>query len=144
MASRLYVKADRAFDDLLAELRRVDREMEGRVAQAIVRGSDPILAQARRNAPYDPTHRGHRHAHAQGSDPGHIRDSLGLRAAPYGAALYTTHPGAPVHHWGGSIAPRGTPIYFERSEFATRAGEQKADRVAEAVDREIDRLLSDL
>ena len=125
--------------DLLRDLDAIDKDFGQTVRQAIVRAADPILAQAKRNAPYDPTHRGHRHHLGSAADPGHIRDSLFIEEAPRGANLRTTHPGAPVHHWGGTIAPRGTSITIKRQEFASRAGQQTD--ISDRVEREIAALL---
>jgi phage gpG-like protein len=139
VASRVYVKGPDT-RDLLYELSLVSKDLKRTVEAALVDAAKPVLAQARRNAPYDPSHRGWR-GNTAASDPGHIRDSLELRKAPYGVALTTSHPGAPVHHWGGHIAPRGDPIYFPGTEFATRAAEQQAGAVSNRVETAIDRLL---
>ena len=137
MASSVFVQIP-DLRHLLLDLDAIDRDLGREVRQAIVDASEPILETARKGAPYDPAHRGHKGNEA---DPGHIRDSLHVRKAPYGAALYATHPGAPVHHWGGTIAPRGTPISIEGDEFATKAGQLHAGRVSERVERSIDSLL---
>jgi hypothetical protein len=64
-----------------------------------------------------------------------------LRSASYGAALYTTHPGGAVHEFGGTIAPKGTPITITADRYAEQAGQQQADRVADAAEARVDRAL---
>jgi phage gpG-like protein len=124
--------------ELLRDLDAIDEEIGRAVREAIAAGAEPILRRANTLAPFDPLHRGHRKGAK--TDPGHIRDSLYLEPAPGGARLRTTHPGAPVHHWGGTIAPRGTAITIRAKEFASKAG-REVD-ITDHVAREIDRLLA--
>lgn len=126
--------------ELSRDLEAVEIGLGRALHQAIADAAEPIvLPEAKRLAPFDAEHRGWKGSAE--NDPGHIRDSLHLRAAPYGAALFTTHPGAPVHEFGGTIAPSGHPFYIAPKAFAQTAGETREGALAERVDQAIDRFL---
>lgn len=55
------------------------------------------------------------------------------------ASIGSTLPYAGVVNWGGTIAPRGTPITFKRTEFTTRAIEDHEDEIVEDIADGIDR-----
>jgi hypothetical protein len=129
---------------LLSDIAAVDRDLARQVRQAIHDGAEPILAMAKRGAPYDAAHRGWEgwDSSWRSKDPGHLRDSLYLqKTSGTTVNLRSTHPGAEAHHWGGTIAPRGTPITIRGNDFATRAGKANVSRVSEYIEREIYRLL---
>lgn len=124
--------------EIRADLEAVEDGLGAAVDRAILQVAAPVLGRAERLAPYDSTHRGHR---GSDEDPGHIRDSLHMRPTPYGAALYSTHPGAPVHEYGGTIAPKGTPFFIPPQAYALTAGESHADALERKATVEVDRLL---
>lgn len=130
---------------LLQDIQAVDRDLAREVRQAIAQAAEPIVTLAEQYAPHDPTHRGWKGWHSgwASKDPGHIKDSLFIRRTGGATVeLRTRHPGGPVHHWGGTIAPSGSPIRIERSEYAIRAGEERIDDVADRVQNAVDHLLT--
>lgn len=136
--ARIAVDANAAREALQA----VELGLGKEVNRAIAEGAKPIRAEAEHLAPYDPTHRGwegHDETWAS-DDPGHIKDSLSIRSAAYGAALVSTHPGAIVHEFGGTISPAGFPITIERQAFAATAGETKTGVVESRVEQAIEAL----
>lgn len=138
MASTIRIKVP-DMRELRADLESVELGLGRALNEAALLAAEPILAEAKRLAPFDAEHRGWKGA--QADDPGHIRDSLHVRPAPYGAALYTTHPGAPVHEFGGTIAPNGHPFRITQKLFAQTAGETQAGQAAERADEALERLL---
>ena len=125
--------------DLRADLEAVELGLGRALNRALVEAAEPIAATAKRLAPFDATHRGWRWNHeARGyKDPGHLRDSITSR----GTTIGSTHPAAPVHEFGGDIAPRGEPFRIPRSAYALTAGETEAGQVERKANSAIDQLL---
>lgn len=126
--------------DLRADLDAVQIGLGRQVNKALATSAKPIAALARDLAPFDATHRGWRWNHPY-PDPGHIRDNIKARGAAYGAAIVSTHPGGPVHEFGGSIAPRGKPIQIERTAYTQKAGATLGERVERDAMDALDELL---
>lgn len=105
----------------------------------------PLIAEVEQHLPYDPAHRGWR-GFKKGDwkaskDPGHIKASVVGGVAGNSLTIRSTHPGGPVHWWGGTIAPSGTPIHIERQAGAGPDFESRtADKVARNVESALDRL----
>lgn len=108
------------------ELTRTLREAAGLAAEA----AKPLT-------PYDPLHNEKR----KDGLP-HIRDSLFAVALGSGSAVASRHPGAVVHEYGGTIAPKGEPIQIKRSEMAHRAGEAQLPAIAALLERRISALVA--
>lgn len=67
----------------------------------------------------------------------HIRDTITGRPA----GVVSSHPGAVVHEFGGTIAPNGGAIAIKRSAMAERAGKQKRRNVELLMRDRFDELL---
>lgn len=79
---------------------------------------------------------------AQGLAPrqtGAFARTLKLSVTQRGIAIVSSHPGAGVLHWGGTIRPRGVPITFPRTLFAVRAAEAHMNRLVEGLGDAIER-----
>ena len=87
--------------------------------------------------PFDPLHRVTR---PDGLP--HIRDSLFAVALGSGAAVASRHPGAVVHEYGGTIAPRGQPIQIKQSVMAHTAGEAQLPAINDLLERRINALIA--
>lgn len=73
---------------------------------------------------------------------GRLAGSYKPAATNKGAAVYSTVPYAAVHEWGGTIAPRGTPIRIRRSEPVGKALEAQSAAVVDELGALFDRLAS--
>jgi hypothetical protein len=113
--------------ELRRDLRRLDPALDKEVRRGFREASRPILQTAQGFAP---------------NRTGQLARSLRISVTQRGIAITSTHPGAGVIHWGGTIEPRGYPIEFPRSAFAIRAGEahlnRLADEMGDAVERAAD------
>jgi hypothetical protein len=99
----------------------------------IVAGATPALT------PVDPGHRADRKDHLP-----HLAETYATATiSATAAAITTSHPGGPVHEYGGTIAPKGKAITIEASAMAHRAFDQQADRAEENLARNVDRLLTE-
>lgn len=104
----------------------------------------PLVAEVQGLMPFDPSHRGwrgHDETWRAKDDPGHIRDSVTGGSARDRFTVYTTHPGGPVHWWGGSIRPRGVSIAIHHE---AGAGEDFTSVKADEVARDLDSALGEL
>lgn len=104
----------------------------------------PLIAEVQGFLPYDPTHRGWPPTdmgEPDPLDPGHIRDSVTGSSDSSRFNIITTHPGGPVHWWGGTIRPRGVPITIRKE---AGAGEDFTSKVEEDVARDVTQALDDL
>lgn len=109
------------------ELSKVLKEAAGLAAQ----GAGPLT-------PYDPLHSVKR----KDGLP-HIRDSLYPLVVSAGtAAVASTHPGAVVHEYGGTIAPSGEPIQIKRTAMAHTAGEAELPAISALLERRISALIA--
>lgn len=73
----------------------------------------------------------------------HIRDTISAVAAPGAIALIVSdHPGAPVHEYGGEIAPSGHPFRIKESAMAGGAAEQTLDEMERQLAGGVDSLLT--
>lgn len=72
----------------------------------------------------------------------HIADTLSGAATATGLAIVSSHPGAGVLEYGGTIAPRGHPITFEAHAMAHKAGEAALPDIESEVSQRINALLA--
>lgn len=104
----------------------------------------PLVAEVQGLMPFDARHRGWPPGdigEPDPEDPGHIRDSIKGTSSATRLSVATTHPGGPVHWWGGTIRPRGTPIEIHNE---AGAGEDFTSRVADEVVRDVEDALDSL
>lgn len=147
MASAIKAGFGHELDHLRADLESVEIGLGRLVAEVAKPKLAPLIAEMQKLLPFDPSHRGWRGEHKD-RDPGHIRDSLRggtfARGGTSGLTVYTTHPGGPVHWWGGTISPRKAEIEITAKPGA---GEQftakTADQVGQDVKEALDRLLAE-
>jgi hypothetical protein len=140
----LVIKGD--FPDLQAVRDSLDALEVGLaplVGKTAAKRLGPVIAEVEQHLPYDPTHRGWKGWDPSwaSKDPGHVRSSVVGAATGNGLVIRSTHPGGPVHWWGGTIAPSGHPITITRQpgaglDFAAKT----ADKVARDVENALDRL----
>lgn len=105
----------------------------------------PVLAEVQGLMPFDSEHRGWRGHDASWhdpEDPGHIRASVTGRPLAGGFAIETSHPGGPVHWWGGAIRPRESVIEIHHlagagEDFVSKEAEDAGRRFDEDVEREL-------
>lgn len=100
--------------DLLRDLRRMDKELGKALTRALREVGDDVRDDVRSStkAPYR---------------TGRLRRSIKTSVRRGQVSLYSTLPQAPVHHWGGTIRPRGAPIRIKRTEFLTSEVAERAD-----------------
>ena len=55
-----------------------------------------------------------------------------------GATVFSNLDYAPVHEWGGTITPRGTPIEIRGQHFIYSAIYDQADRIKSELERSLD------
>lgn len=124
--------------DLRADLDSVQLGLGREVARAIRLVAEPIVSETAHNAPFDPRHRGHPH-----DDLPHIAESIGMRVLSNGAAIVSSHPGAPVWEFGGTIHPRSPEqeIHIPERAMARRAGEDRLDDTERAAMDAVNALL---
>lgn len=140
----LVIKGD--FPDLQEvqqDLDAVEIGLASLVAKVAKEQLGPVIAEVEKHLPYDPSHRGWAgwNPSWKHKDPGHIRDSIEGSSDRGGLVIRTTHPGGPVHWWGGTIAPSGHPITITRQAGAGKDFQSTtANKVAHDVENALDRL----
>jgi phage gpG-like protein len=100
------------------DLKRLDNEADKELQRGIRDGAQKVLTAARAAVP---------------RQSGALARSLKISVTARKASIYSNLPYAPVVHWGGEIKPRGVPIRFPRTEFASKAAEQGADQLVEDI-----------
>lgn len=73
---------------------------------------------------------------------GRLARSIRSSARASGASIYSNLEYAPVHHWGGTIRPRGTPIRIEATHFLSEAAEQHTEFVEEELANLLDAIVA--
>lgn len=129
--------------ELQRDLESVEHGL-GRTLTDVLRKTAGIVADtAPRFTPYDPAH-----DYTRKDGLPHLRDTFGARAAGGTATVTTTHPGGPVHEFGGTIAPRshgvtghGADIHIKPSQMAHRALDAVQDRVSADLADRLERLV---
>lgn len=105
---------------LRRDLKKIDKDL-GREATSHIREvAKGVRDQARSNLR-------ERSKNPKGVIEKTIKHSVNSR----GASIYSNHPGSGVQEWGGTIAPRGTPIEIKGKAYMRGAVAEKADDVAE-------------
>lgn len=143
MASEIRAGFTRDLTEVSERLEAVEHGLARLLGDVVTDSTRPLIAEIKGLLPFDPTHRGWRGRHRR-RDPGHIRDSIRALVDRRGLAIRTTHPGGPVHWWGGSISPRKTTIDIAHApgagdDFTTR----KADQIGRDLDEAVGRLLAE-
>lgn len=112
----------------LRELRRDLRQLQPDAAKEIrtvLKGAAEIVAAAARaDAP---------------RKTGRLADSIRGTTAGDRGVVRSKLPYANVQHWGGTIAPRGTPIRIRATEFVAKNLERRAEHIVEAIGDGIER-----
>lgn len=103
--------------EIRADLDAVSIGLGRELGKAFKEAANLALAGAGPLTPYDPLHDA-----AREDGLPHIRDSLYVTGLASGAAVASRHPGAVVHEFGGTIAPKGQPIEIAAAEMAHTAG----------------------
>lgn len=110
--------------DFRRDLKRLDSQVNKELAQDLREGGREVVEEARAEAPVR---------------TGRLAASLRLSVSARQVSVYSTLPYAGLLHWGGTIRPRGVPITFERTEFASHAAERHADSITEHVADSVER-----
>ncbi len=121
--------------DLQRDLESVELGLGRAVRDELVDAAEPVRLRTAENTPVGPGPQS-----AKDNLP-HIGETIQVSPRVDGAAIVSRHPGAGVLEYGGTIAPKGTPIQIAPHEMARKAGEQKAGEVQRRVLAAIDRLL---
>lgn len=140
MALILKARLGHDLDELRRDLDSVELGLGKLVGDVGKRKLGPLVRDVKALMPFDPTHRGWKGEH-KAPDPGHVRDSISGTATRARFSVVTTHPGGPVHWWGGTISPRRAAITIHGRPGG---GDEFIDRTAEEVVAEIDKALDDL
>lgn len=123
---------------LVEDLHATQLGLGREVSLAVVAAGEVVAAAVPQFTPFDPDHRETRADHLP-----HLRETFtSRRSGETVAAITSDHPGAPVHEFGGSIAPKGTRIYIKQSAMALKAGERKAAEFEALVAARLDGLLA--
>jgi hypothetical protein len=130
----------------IAEVRRylasVDKGLSRAVAEGIESDAQPLLAETKALTPYGPGPSLHSPPTSDNSLP-HIRETLSVLVRGGTILLRSSHPGAVVHEWGGTIRPHGSPITIHEAGMARRAALIELPALETAVQSRIDRLIGD-
>lgn len=135
MAGAMRIPAD--FPNLLEVRRDLDAIADGlsaALAEGIASDAQPLLRTTRDLTPYG------RGPTSAKDDLPHIRDAWGVSVQGGAIVLYSTHPGARVLEYGGTIAPRGVPITFKPEAMARRAAVTVLPAIEAAVETRLDEL----
>lgn len=127
--------------ELAEDLEAVEHGLSKLLGEIIGEKVQPIVAEMQGLLPYDSAHRGWR-GETKRRDPGHIRDSLKGELNRSGAVIRTSHPGGPVHWWGGVISPRNAEIEIRKHpEGGEDFTSSKAEEVGRALEDAVERFL---
>lgn len=136
MPGTLHVHAAFELRDLHQDLEALELGLGREVTEAVLAAGGTVLLATERLTPYDPSHDDHR---ADGLP--HMRDTFDVRTAgPTVATIGSTHPGAAVNEFGGTISPKGTPIRIREAGMARKAGELEAPRFERDLAQRLDAL----
>lgn len=102
----------RALRNVEPDIRKEFREESFKKVAVIVAGRAKVLAPKR---------------------TGRLAASIRGTTSGFSARVRSPLPYAAVHQWGGSIRPRGGRIVIRRSEYVTRAVEQKSQEIENAL-----------
>ncbi len=121
----LAVRVD-GLQDLRKSLRAVDKGALKEVQAVTKAAAELVAVEARSLAP---------------RRSGKLASSIRATTSGARGIVRSPLPYAAVHHWGGTISPRGTPITIKRTEYITKAAERKQAMVLEALARGFDGLV---
>lgn len=126
--------------DGLAEIRKDLESVQlglGRSLNAIIREiGGPVAREASANTPTGPGLR------PPSDVVPHMAGTIKAATISNGIAIVSSHPGAGVLEYGGTIAPRGTPFTIESRAMAHKAGEAELPRIESEVTQRINALLA--
>lgn len=124
-------------NELRADLDAVRIGLGRELSQVLKEGAGLAATAAQPLTPYDVLHDDTRK-----DGLGHIRDSLyAIALGGSVAAVASRHPGAVVHEYGGTIAPKGEPIQIKRREMAHTAGHAELGAIEDLLERRISALI---
>jgi hypothetical protein len=131
------------FEDLNEVRASLDAVADGlgrALAEGIAQDAQPLLETTKALTPYGP---GPYPGADEDSDSAlpHIRDMLAVTVQGGTISLIASHPGAVVHEFGGTIAPKGVGITFKPQAMARRAAVQHLPEIERAVEARIARML---
>lgn len=109
----------------------------GRELTALLRSEGDVIA--RRTVPLTPVGPG---PQSPRDNLPHVASTISGAAIPSGVAVVSSHPAGPVLEYGGTIAPRGTPITIKQHAMAHKAGELDLPRLESEVSRRVNALLA--
>jgi hypothetical protein len=72
----------------------------------------------------------------------HVAETITGVSIPTGVAVVSSHPGAGVLEYGGTISPRGVPIKIDEHGMAHAAGEAELPGLERRLTQRIDALLA--
>lgn len=128
----------------ITELRRdLDAIKDGlgnALAQGLAEDAAELLASAKALTPFGPGPEPTADEDSDNALP-HIRDTLAVTVNGGTIALTSTHPGAIVHEWGGTIRPNGAPIDIATAAMTRKAAVAELPDIERAVEQRIDRLV---
>lgn len=108
---------------LRRDLGRIDRGLRTAADRHIRQAANRVRDTARSKAP---------------RRTGRLSKSIRTSVRARGASIYSNLEYAPVHEWGGTISPRGTPITIEASHYMAEAVEENTDMIEEELGRLLD------
>lgn len=123
--------------DVRADLESVRLGLGREVTLALLAAGQPVLQAARAQTPLGPGRDGEKGDHRLE----HIRDSLKLEVRGRILKITSSHPGAAVLNYGGTITPHGVRITFPQRLMGLKAGEQELPALEADLGRRIEQLL---
>lgn len=122
--------------EIRSDLDAISRSLGREITLALKSASDTVARATPTRTPVGPGPRG-----ARDNLP-HIASTIGARMiSGTTAAVTSTHPGAVVHEWGGTIAPRGGDITIRRSAMAHQAADATLSIIEQDLKQRVERLI---
>lgn len=122
--------------EVRADLEAVGIGLGRLLTEIFKEGAEIAAAGARPLTPFDPEH-----DPARKDGLPHIADSLYVIGLASGAAVAARHPGAVVHEFGGTIAPKGHEIEIHAAEMAHTAGKAAFPAIAAHLEQRVSALI---
>lgn len=122
--------------EIRADLEAVSVGLGRLLTETLKEAAEIAAAGARPLTPFDP-----QHDSARKDGLPHIADSLYVIGLASGAAVASRHPGAVVHEYGGTIAPKGKAIEIHAAEMAHTAGKTAFPAISAHLEQRISALI---
>lgn len=113
------------------DLRKLDKLIDRGMRDEIKDAADDVASEGRRDAP--------RSNRALGPGERHYADTIRPYVSGARVSIGSTHPGAGVIHFGGTIRPQGVPITFKPRPTVSEAVDEHADGLVEAIGDAVER-----